>query len=55
MPNAIGRSKRPDSFGRSAGARLTVQANGEIETAILECGAHPLAAFTNFEIGQADD
>ena len=24
MPSAIGRSKRPDSFGRSAGARLTV-------------------------------
>ena len=26
MPSAIGRSKRPDSFGRSAGARLTVTA-----------------------------
>ena len=24
MPKAIGKSKRPDSFGRSAGARLTV-------------------------------
>jgi hypothetical protein len=37
--------------------RLTTldAANREIETAILECCAHPLAAFANFEIGQADD
>jgi len=30
-------------------------ADREIEAAVLECGAHSLAAFADFEIGQADD
>jgi hypothetical protein len=55
MPSAIGRSKRPDSLGRSAGARLTVMRRcGKLEAAVLDCGAHAVARFLDFGIGQAD-
>ena len=55
MPSAIGRSKRPDSLGRSAGARLTVMRLlcGNAKPALLQRGAHPLARFLDFGVGQA--
>jgi hypothetical protein len=55
MPSAIGRSKRPDSLGRSAGARLTVmRLRRELEAGIDDGGAHAVARFLDFGIGQAD-
>ena len=55
MPSAIGRSKRPDSLGRSAGARLTVMRLlcGKREAALLQRRAHPLARFLDLGVGQA--
>ena len=56
MPSAIGRSKRPDSLGRSAGARLTVMRLlcGKLQAAVLQRRAHALARFLDFGVGQAD-
>jgi hypothetical protein len=52
----MGKSKRPDSFGRSGGGEVDGDtADREIEATVLECGAHSLTAFADFEIGQADD
>ena len=56
MPSAIGRSKRLESFGRSAGARLTVMRRaGNSKCAVVERGAHAVARFPHFGVGQADD
>src|ERR1700687_5504151 len=56
MPSAIGRSKRPDSFGRAAGGEVEGDApHREVEAAVLQRGAHALAAFADFEIRQAHD
>ena len=55
MPKAIGKSKRPDSFGQVGGSEIDGDtAHGKVETAVLQRGAHALAAFAYFEIGQAD-
>jgi hypothetical protein len=55
MPSAIGRSKRPESLGRSAGARLTVMRLlcGKAKPALLQRRAHPLARFLHLGVGQA--
>ncbi len=56
MPRAMGRSNRPPSFGRSAGARLTVmRPRGHLIPAMRERGPHPLATFLHCWRGQADD
>ena len=52
----MGRSKRPLSFGRSAGARLTVmRLGGKFELAVLQSGAHAVLAFFHFGFRQSDD
>ena len=56
MPIAIGRSKRPDSFGRSAGARLTVTLRcGNSNCAFCKRGTHAIARFPHFGFREADD
>ena len=52
-PMAIGRSKRPPNFGRSAGARLTViLRSGKVEAALADRGPHALAAFLDGGLGE---
>jgi hypothetical protein len=55
MPSAIGRSKRPLSFGRSAGARLTVMRLlcGNSKPLCGQRGAHALARLLHLGVGQA--
>ena len=56
MPSAIGRSKRPLSFGRSAGARLTVMRRaGNSKRQLSDGGAHAVARFLHLGVGQPDD
>ena len=54
MPSAIGRSKRPDSFGRSAGARLTVMRLlcGKENRFVQQRGAHAFARFLHLGVRQ---
>ena len=56
MPSAIGRSKRPDSFGRSAGARFTVMRLlcGNARPLCSERRAHPFARLLHLGVGQPD-
>ena len=56
MPSAIGRSKRPESLGRSAGARLTVMRLlcGKSRPQVSSGRAHALACFLHLGVGQAD-
>lgn len=52
----MGRSKRPDSLGRSAGGEVDGDfLGGKVETALHDGGAHAVAAFFDFGIGQADN
>ena len=56
MPSAIGRSKRPPSLGRSAGARFTVM--HPRREFVLRAGdrrAHAVLGFAHRRLGQADD
>jgi hypothetical protein len=56
MPSAIGRSKRPDSF-RQVGRREVDRdalVGRELQPAVLQRRAHPLAGFLDFGVGQAD-
>ena len=57
MPSAIGRSKRPDSFGRSAGARLTVTRLLCGNSSPLVCSAARTRSrdFLDLGVGQADE
>jgi len=56
MPSAIGRSKRHDSLGRSAGARLTVTRLlcGNSSPLRLQRGTDALARFLDLGVGEAD-
>jgi len=55
MPSAMGRSKRPDSLGKSAGCQIGGDAPlGKLKTAILDRRAHTVARFLDFRVGQAD-
>ena len=56
MPSAIGRSKRPDSFGRSAGARLTViLRTGNSKPAFCSAARTRSRDFLDLGLGQADE
>ena len=55
-PRAMGRSKRPPSLGRSAGARLMVTLpDGELEASIEQGAAHPVLALLDRHLRQPDD
>jgi hypothetical protein len=55
MPSAIGRSKRPDSLGRSAGARLTVMRRwGNSKPQFWIAARTRSRASLHFGVGQAD-